>query len=244
MTKGQLCSKETRMKMSKSHIGKIPKNMDGLKLGRGWNKDIPCTEETKKKISESKKGVHISEEHKRKLSEFWKGKKKPPRSEEHKRKLRESRRGYRPSEETKRKIGIASTGRKHSEKTKLRLKEINTGKHHSEETIKKLKESRKRIPIRNYKGGITPINKRIRNSLEYELWRKSIWIKDNFTCAKYGTYGGDLVAHHINNFAEFPELQLSIDNGITLSLKAHIEFHNKYGYENNTLEQLEEFLKN
>ena len=34
----------------------------------------------------------------------------------------------------------------------------------------------------------------------------------------------------------------AIENGITLSLKAHREFHKKYGFRNNTKEQLEEFL--
>jgi len=51
-----------------------------------------------------------------------------------------------------------------------------------------------------------------------------------------------LRAHHINNFAEFSELRFAIDNGITLSEKAHIEFHKKYGFKNNTKEQLYEFI--
>ena len=34
------------------------------------------------------------------------------------------------------------------------------------------------------------------------------------------------------------------DNGITLSKKAHKEFHAKYGKTNNTKEQLQEFLSN
>ena len=34
----------------------------------------------------------------------------------------------------------------------------------------------------------------------------------------------------------------NIDNGITLSEKAHKEFHRKYGKQNNTLSQLKEFL--
>ena len=59
---------------------------------------------------------------------------------------------------------------------------------------------------------------------------------------KTGQRGGDLQVHHINNFAEFEELQTSIENGITLSKQAHKEFHKKYGYKNNTLEQLIEFL--
>jgi hypothetical protein len=85
-------------------------------------------------------------------------------------------------------------------------------------------------------------NEQLRKSFEYKLWRKSCFERDNFTCQKTGQIGGRLVVHHINNFADFPELRLAIDNGITLSKESHIEFHKKYGKHNNTKEQLEEFL--
>jgi len=94
----------------------------------------------------------------------------------------------------------------------------------------------------HWRGGITPQNSKTRNRLDYTMWRKAILERDNFTCQKYKIRGGDLVVHHINNFAEFPELRFSIDNGITLSKKAHNEFHKIYGKRNNTREQLEEFL--
>jgi len=95
----------------------------------------------------------------------------------------------------------------------------------------------------NWKGGITPIHTQIRMSLEYKLWKKSVFERDNFTCQKYEIRGGNLIAHHINNFSEFPELRFAIDNGITLSEKAHKEFHKKYGNKNNTKGQLKEFLE-
>jgi len=94
----------------------------------------------------------------------------------------------------------------------------------------------------NWKGGITSENHRMRESLEYKLWRKAVFARDNFTCQKYGIKGGELVAHHINNFADFPELRFAIDNGITLSEKVHKEFHKKYGIKNNTIEQFIEFM--
>jgi hypothetical protein len=94
----------------------------------------------------------------------------------------------------------------------------------------------------NWKGGITPIHTQIRMSLEYKLWRKSIFERDYFVCQKYGTRGGNLHPHHIKNFSQYPELRFAIDNGITLSEKAHREFHKKYGMDNNTPEQLVEFL--
>ena len=96
----------------------------------------------------------------------------------------------------------------------------------------------------NWKGGHTPENIKIRMSLEYKLWRKAVFLRDNFTCQKHKIRGGKLVAHHINNFSDFMELRLALDNGITLSEKAHREFHKKYGKKNNTRDQLIEFLNN
>ena len=38
----------------------------------------------------------------------------------------------------------------------------------------------------NWKGGITPENKKQRESLDYKLWRKACFERDNFTCQKNG----------------------------------------------------------
>jgi len=40
------------------------------------------------------------------------------------------------------------------------------------------------------------------------------------------------------------ELRLELGNGITLSEKAHKEFHSKYGVKRNSVEQISEFLFN
>ena len=78
--------------------------------------------------------------------------------------------------------------------------------------------------------------------IEYKLWRDACFSRDGYTCQKYGTVGGDLVVHHVNNWAEYPDIRLAIDNGITLSKKAHMEFHKKYGMKHCIEEQLLEFL--
>lgn len=125
------------------------------------------------------------------------------------------------------------------------------GKKHTEETKKKMSEFRKKIHLTtkqegkdnpNWKGGITATNLKIRNSLEYTLWRKAIFERDEFTCQKCGQLGGVLRAHHIHNFADYLELRLAIDNGITLCNKCHLKFHTKYGRKNNTFRQLQEFF--
>ena len=95
-----------------------------------------------------------------------------------------------------------------------------------------------------WKGGVTKKNFLIRSEIEFRLWREAVFARDNWTCQKTGERGGKLHAHHIQNFSQFLELRFAIDNGITFSDKAHIEFHKKYGRKNNTKEQLEEFLAN
>jgi hypothetical protein len=93
-----------------------------------------------------------------------------------------------------------------------------------------------------WKGGITNENKIIRSGIEYRLWREAVFARDNWTCQKYFTKGGELEAHHINNFSTKKNLRFAIDNGVTLSKKAHREFHKRYGLTNNTISQLKEFL--
>jgi len=77
-----------------------------------------------------------------------------------------------------------------------------------------------------WKGGVTSINKSIRSSLQYKLWRESVFKRDNFTCVWCGSKSGDgktvaLNADHIKPFSLFPELRFAIDNGRTLCLDCH-----------------------
>jgi hypothetical protein len=81
----------------------------------------------------------------------------------------------------------------------------------------------------HWKGGLDFI-KNIRNSLEYKLWRDSIFKKDNWTCWHCLKRGGTLCAHHILSFAEFPELRFAINNGITLCKECHKMIHKNNRY--------------
>ena len=139
------------------------------------------------------------------------------------------------TEEWKKNMRIKILGLKRSEETKNKMRGINNyfyGKHHSKETIEKVIASNKRrvgIKSARWKGGVTPENVKIRHSIDNDLWRNSVFARDNYTCQKTGQIGGKLRVHHIKNFAQYPELRFAIDNGITLSDKAHIQFHKIYG---------------
>lgn len=92
----------------------------------------------------------------------------------------------------------------------------------------------------NYNNDSDKSNNIIRYSSEMRRWKRLCLIRDNFSCQICGQSGGSLNIHHINNFADFPELRLEISNGITLCESCHKEFHKIYGKKNNTKEQLEE----
>lgn len=77
----------------------------------------------------------------------------------------------------------------------------------------------------NWKGGVTDISHRIRESSEYKQWRKSVFTKDKYTCQHCGKTGGNLNAHHIKPFSLYPDMRFDVNNGITLCRECHIKIH-------------------
>ena len=58
--------------------------------------------------------------------------------------------------------------------------------------------------------------------------------------------GAKLSAHHLYNWADYPEHRRDISNGITICRDHHIKFHSKqyYGKKNNTPDQYFEYASN
>lgn len=83
-----------------------------------------------------------------------------------------------------------------------------------------------------------------RDILENKIWRKQVFERDDYTCQACGEYGGKLRAHHLDGYHWAVKERFDIENGITLCKKCHKNFHDLFGYKNNTKEQFFMFNNN
>lgn len=115
------------------------------------------------------------------------------------------------------------TNKKHSEKMKGRnvdswiKKSMDTRKQRIKEGIIRYDGEHGR----NWQGGKTKAKYGLRYTLEYSKWRSAVFERDNWTCQTCGLRGVKIEAHHIKEVANYPELMLDINNGVTLCKSCH-----------------------
>jgi hypothetical protein len=201
-----------------------------------WPKGKPFSEATRLKLSRVQKGHKVSAEARRKIGLAQKGLKRSPEARE---KMRLANLGRIMPEWVKEKIRLTLTGRPRDEKTKEKLRKprrpecLKSFKKDAEARLirsralkgrKKTDEHRRNMSgphSARWKGGVTPEHRKIRNSLEYKIWRKSVFERDDFTCRFCGVRGVRLNADHIKSFALYPELRFVVENGRTLCEPCH-----------------------
>lgn len=96
-----------------------------------------------------------------------------------------------------------------------------------------------------YNNTLTPEERdRYRNIQGYNIWRKEVYERDEYTCQCCKKQkSGFLIAHHLDGFKENIELRTDINNGITLCDECHNDFHKVYGRGGNTRAQYIEYSK-
>ena len=82
-----------------------------------------------------------------------------------------------------------------------------------------------------------------RKYAKYFEWRTAVYERDNYTCQYCGKTSCTLNAHHIEGYANNPELRTVVDNGCTLCHEHHMDFHHQYGNYNNNREQFNEWMQ-
>ena len=174
---------------------------------KGFRKGHPVPKEIREKLSIIAKGRILTEKHKLKISKSLLGIKRPPMSIKQREQISKRQLGRKLSLEWKKNIGKAQKGKPK----------------HSVESRRKIGLGSKGEKSHFWKGGITPVNEKIRKSLEYKLWREAVFTRDKHTCIWCGQKGGELNADHIKPFALYPELRFAIDNGRTLCKPCHLK---------------------
>jgi 5-methylcytosine-specific restriction endonuclease McrA len=78
----------------------------------------------------------------------------------------------------------------------------------------------------NWKGGTygTERHKEM-GRVGYKNWVVGVFKRDGYTCQVCKRIGGDLNAHHIKLWKDFPELRFDVNNGITLCVDCHYLTH-------------------
>lgn len=72
----------------------------------------------------------------------------------------------------------------------------------------------------NWQGGKSSKAVSIRASMEYKLWRKAVFERDNYTCV-WCRATRNLTADHIKPFSTHEKLRLEVTNGRTLCVSCH-----------------------
>ena len=126
--------------------------------------------------------------------------------------------------EVRKKISDSRKGKKLPLEYRLNLSKSHLGKTSYWKNKKRPNMTGDKHP--NWQGGKTSINAIVRHSLEYKLWRKAVFERDNYTCVWCGLKSGNgktvvLNADHIKPFYLYPELRFAIDNGRTLCIDCH-----------------------
>lgn len=199
---------EKHSKETRKKISEARKGKKGYWLGKKFS------EEHKRKISESEKGKFVSEGTKRKIGKANSIALKDRRlSKEHKRKIGKSAKKVIHTLEWNKKVSRAHKGKRLSEKHKEKLSKAHKGKKLSKEIRRKLSEAHAGKRSHFWRGGISfePYSRDWKRSLKREIRER-----DKYSCRLCGKKPATFI-HHI----DYNKKNCNSDNLTTLCNGCH-----------------------
>lgn len=218
---GKIGYKHTSMAIEKIRLASIGRKYPGRIF----------SEERRRKLSASMKGVHLGRKHsleaRRNMSLAHIGKKQSPEQIAKKNAKLRGRKHPPRSLESRLKMSLAKKGTPCPEHVKKIVSEAHTGKHISDATRLNMSlAQRKRSTESNFY-----IDGRCRErmnerkiacqSFEYKEWRRRVFMRDDFTCQECWARGGQLHADHVKPWSTHPESRYELSNGKTLCVTCH-----------------------
>jgi len=94
----------------------------------------------------------------------------------------------------------------------------------------------------NYRDGGVAKTQRERYWAECREWRIKVLERDGYKCLACGT-NKRLVAHHLDGWANNPELRFDVGNGATMCHDCHWTFHRDTSHKNATRDMFSSWLK-
>lgn len=76
-----------------------------------------------------------------------------------------------------------------------------------------------------WRGGAHKERNVVRQRAEYINWRREVFKRDAFTCQHCFKKGTCIEAHHIKEWAKYPDLRFTVSNGLTLCKPCHRKHH-------------------
>ena len=77
----------------------------------------------------------------------------------------------------------------------------------------------------------------------FKKWAKAIKVNNSFECCICGKRGVYLESHHLDSWDWCIENRYALENGVSICGVHHRQFHDTYGYGNNTKWQFDQFKK-